>query len=229
MAIIATDSTRFSGVIAREFDPASAYCRDTLVYNGTAITLAVGAVLGSYLNSPTLVAGAVVGSGGGSVGSISIVGNTFLKTGIYTIKFLTATSFQVSEPITGDVIGTGTNAVAFSQNGLTFTVTAAGTAFAIGDTIPLTVAGTVKFKLVEASSTDGSEIARAVVIADVLGLSRPQVTVLNTDVKLLAMTRGPVILKKAGLAFGASVNSTALLNTAYAQLTAAGMIPETSI
>jgi hypothetical protein len=138
MAIIANDSTRFSGVIAREYDPASAYCRDSVVYNGTAITLVVGAVLGK--------------------------------------------------------------------------VTATG-----------------KYKLCEASAADGSQVAAAVVIADSLGLSRPQTTVLNTDLLVLVMTRGPVILKKAGLVFGASVTAGALLTAAYAQLTAAGMIPETSV
>lgn len=138
MAIIATDSTRFSGVIEREYDPASSFCRDSVVYNGTATTLPVGAVLGK--------------------------------------------------------------------------VTATG-----------------KYKLVEATANDGSQVAAAVVIADVLGLSRPQVTALNTDLVMLAMTRGPVILKKAGLTFGASVTAGALTTAAYAQLTAAGMIPETSI
>ena len=138
MAIIAIDTNRFSAVVEREYDPASAFCRDTVVYNGTAITLNVGAVLGK--------------------------------------------------------------------------VTATG-----------------KYKLCEASAADGSQVAAAVVIADILGLSRPQAMVLNTDTQLLAMTRGPVILKKAGLSFGASVTAGTLTNTLYAQLTAAGMIPETSI
>lgn len=138
MSIIANDTTRFSGVIAREYDPASAYCRDTVVYNGTAITLLVGSVLGK--------------------------------------------------------------------------VTATG-----------------KYKLCEATANDGSQVASAVVIADIIGLSRPQYPALNTDLTMLVMTRGPVILKKAGLVFGASVTAGTLLNTAYAQLTAAGMIPETSV
>jgi hypothetical protein len=138
MAIIATDGNRFSSVVEREYDPASAFCRDTVVYNGTAVTLQVGAVLGK-------------------------------------------------------------------------------------------VTSTGKYKLCEATAADGSQVAAAVVIADILGLSRPQVMVLNTDTQLLAMTRGPVILKKAGLSFGASVTAGALTTAAYAQLTAAGMIPETSI
>ena len=226
MAIIATDSTRFSGVVNREYNPASGFCRDTVTYNGPVATLAVGAVLGSYLASPTLVAGTNVGTGNGTVGTISVAANTFLETGSYTIKFLTATTYQVSTPIRGTIIGTGATGVAFSQNGLTFTVTAGGTAFVAGDTIPMVVAGTVKFKLVEATATDGSQLAKAVVIADILGLSRPQTTVLNTDLQMLVLSRGPVIVARSLLQFGASVNSAPLLANAYAQLTSVGIIPE---
>lgn len=228
MAIIATDSTRFSGVVNREYDPASGFCRDALVYNGAAVQLNVGAVLGSYIASPTLVAGAVVGTGNGTVGTISVAANTYLETGIYTVKMLSATTFQVTTPNRNTVIGTGATGTAFSANGLTFTVTAGGTAFVAGDTIPLTVSGTTKYKLVEATATDGSQIAKAVYVADVIGLSHPITPVLNTDTTILALTRGPVIVEKFGLQFGASVTTAPQLATAYAQLTAVGIIPETS-
>lgn len=46
MAVIATDSTRFSGVIKYEFQPELGYCREAVVLNDTAQTLKVGAVLG---------------------------------------------------------------------------------------------------------------------------------------------------------------------------------------
>lgn len=46
MAVIATDSTRFSDVVAHEYEPQLAYCRESIVINDTAQTLKVGAVLG---------------------------------------------------------------------------------------------------------------------------------------------------------------------------------------
>lgn len=47
MSVIATDSTRFSGVVKYEFEPATAFCRESVVLNdSTARTLSVGAVLG---------------------------------------------------------------------------------------------------------------------------------------------------------------------------------------
>ena len=228
MAIIATDSTRFSGVVKREYDPASAYCRDTLVYNGAAVQINVGAVLGAFVASPTATPGAMVGTGNATAGTASAVSATYLQVGTYTVSMLTATTFVVLDP-QGDAIGTGATGVAFKANGLTFTVTAGGTAAAAGDTLPIVVGGTVKYKLVEASATDGSQVAKAVYLADQIGLAHPITPVLNTDTQILAMTRGPVIVAKGALQFGASVNSAPLLAAAYAQLTAVGILPETTI
>lgn len=226
MAIIATDSTRFSGVVNREYDPASGFCRDTLTYNGPAITVNVGTVVGKYYTGMTLTAGAVVGTGNGTVGSISVASSAFTEIGVYQIRMTAATTFTVNSP-RGSVIGTGATGTAFSQNGLTFTVTAGGTAFVAGDMIPLTVTGTVKVKPVVATATDGSQNAVGVIIADVMGLSKPQTPTLNTDTPMLALTRGPVIVEKGGLQFDASITGN-FLTVAYAQLTALGIIPETT-
>lgn len=46
MPVLFTDSNRFSGVVKYEFDPASAYCRESIVVNDVAQTLKVGTVLG---------------------------------------------------------------------------------------------------------------------------------------------------------------------------------------
>lgn len=46
MAVIATDSTRFSAVVKHEYEPASGICRESVVLNDTAQTLKVGTVLG---------------------------------------------------------------------------------------------------------------------------------------------------------------------------------------
>lgn len=46
MAVIATDSTRYSEVVAYEFEPQLGLSRESVVLNDTAQTLKVGAVLG---------------------------------------------------------------------------------------------------------------------------------------------------------------------------------------
>jgi hypothetical protein len=46
MAVIATDSTRFSAVVKYEFEPQLSYCRESIVLNDTAQTIKVGTVLG---------------------------------------------------------------------------------------------------------------------------------------------------------------------------------------
>lgn len=46
MAVISTDSTRFSAVVKYELEPQLALCRESIVINDAAATLRVGAVLG---------------------------------------------------------------------------------------------------------------------------------------------------------------------------------------
>lgn len=46
MSVIATDSTRFSAVVKWEDEPATGYCRESIVINDAAATLKVGTVLG---------------------------------------------------------------------------------------------------------------------------------------------------------------------------------------
>lgn len=227
MTIIATEGTRFSNVVKREYEPATAFCRDVVTYNGTAVTLQVGAVFGSFIASPVITPGAMVGTGNATAGTASVAANQFLLLGTYTVSMLTATTYVVLDP-QGDSIGTGATTVAFKANGLTFTVTAGGTPAVAGDTLPIVITGTKKYKLVEATATDGTQIASAVMIADVLGLARPTLPVVNTDTTFLCLTRGPAIVNKSQLTFGASVTGAAL-TTAYAQLAALGIIPETQV
>lgn len=46
MAVIATDSTRFSALVKHEYEPQLSFCRDVVTVNDAAQTLKVGAVLG---------------------------------------------------------------------------------------------------------------------------------------------------------------------------------------
>lgn len=46
MSLIATDTLRPSGVVKHEYAPELGYCREAVIYNGPATTLAAGTVLG---------------------------------------------------------------------------------------------------------------------------------------------------------------------------------------
>lgn len=231
MTVIATDGNRFSSVVKREFDPASAFCRDAVTYNGTAVTLQVGAVLGSFIASPIGTAGANVGTGNGVMGAVTMTSVAGLELGTYTVKITKAVSnagdFELLNPA-GRVIGLGQVATAFSQAGFAFTLADGATDFIAGDSIPIVVTGTKKYKLVEATATDGTQVASAIFVADTLGLSRATLTVVNTDTTLLCLTRGPVIVDKSQLTYGASVTGAAI-TTLYTQLNALGILTETEV
>lgn len=88
------------------------------------------------------------------------------------------------------------------------------------------VTATGKYKVQDASASDGSEVAAAVLIADSLGLSRDIALAGSTDTSVLVLARGPVILSKAGLTMGAGTDTTNEKNAVYASLKALGMICE---
>ena len=63
MAVIATDSTRFSEVVAFEFEPQLGLCREAIVLNDAAATLRVGAVLGKTADGKYKLAASAAGDG----------------------------------------------------------------------------------------------------------------------------------------------------------------------
>lgn len=87
------------------------------------------------------------------------------------------------------------------------------------------VTATGKYKKLEATAADGSQNAAAIYLGDTLGFSADLAVAATTDTKILVMVRGPALISKAGLTFGASVDTQGELDAAYAQLAALGMVP----
>lgn len=232
MTTIATDAPRLSDVIKYEQEPALGICRDVLTAYDAAATWNVGAVLGKFIASPTGTAGAAVGDGDGAIGTITVTSNANLELGVYKVVITKAVAnageFNLVSP-SGVVVGTGTVAVAFSAGGIAFTLADGTTDFALGTYIPITVAGTEKYKLVEATATDGSEVAKAIYISDVTGTYGSLALAANTDTKVLAITRGKVTASKDGLSYGVTVNTTAEKDALYAQLKSLQIFAETSV
>lgn len=218
MAVIATMTQHYGNLVKREFSPEWGYAKKLVTYNGTAVATPIGAVLGAFIASPVVTPGTMVGTGNATAGTASAVAHQFLQLGTYTVSMLTATTFVVLDT-QGDSIGSGSTTVAFKSNGLTFTVTAGATPAVAGDTIPLVVTGTTKYKLMETTATDGTQVPRVIVVGDATGRPLSTTPVVNTDTSFLVMYRGPAAVADAALTFGASVTAGAVRTAAIDQLT----------
>lgn len=232
MSVIATDSNRFSGVVKHEYEPASGFCREAVVFNDSAVTLKVGHVLGKTLTGAT--AAAVAGgsnTGNGTMGTVTVSG--LAENGVYTLRIIKAATnagdFIIVGP-SGRVVSYGTVAVAHSAAGLAFTLADGATDFAVGDTFTITVSGGVyKYKVVEATATDGTQNAAAIFIGDKVGNSGDLAVSGSTDTTILVLARGPAKVSKDKLTFGASVNTDAEKSLAYAQFAALGVMVDTTV
>lgn len=123
--------------------------------------LARGTVLGIAAEGSIASSKASGFVGGGSIGSMSFT--PAAESGIYSIACVATNTFTVTLP-SGEVLSTDATAgTAYSNNGLGFTITATGTAFAIGDTFLVTVPVlTGQANVVNSANTDGSQYADCV-------------------------------------------------------------------
>jgi hypothetical protein len=146
--------------------------------------------------------------------------------GTYTAKIVKAVAnagdFVLLDP-NGKVVGTGQVATAFNQAGFSFTWADGATDFVVGDYIPIVVTGTVKYRLVEATAVDGSEVAKVVVVGDSTGSTLTVTPVVNTDTTFLVIYRGPVAVADDALSYGATVNTADEIAALEAQLEAVGI------
>jgi len=124
--------------------------------------------------NPSIVSAAGTNTGNGTLGSLTATGYA-AKAGVYAVEFDDATHFIVSDP-TGAEVGHGTTGVAFKAGGLSFTITAGGTAFVAGDSFAVTVAaGSGKYKPFDPANVDGSQIPSGILFAtkDVTTVDKP--------------------------------------------------------
>jgi hypothetical protein len=96
-------------------------------------------------------------------------------------------------------------------------VTYNGTAASL---VPGTVLGKVtadgKYKVAIQTAADGSQVADAIVLVE-------KTTLLNTDITVLCLVKGPAIVSKAGLILDASYDTDAEKEAVYAALVAKGI------
>jgi hypothetical protein len=150
MTKLATRSNKLSGVLA--FEEAAEYgvCRE----NVTVVVetgMDVGAAVRRTIVGGTAAAVAGTNTGNGTVGTITVTNPAAIDT--YRVVFTAATAFNLynsaGQLITSGATGTAINGVA--GQGLSFTITAGGTAFVAGDSFVITVSGTYKFVWIAAA------------------------------------------------------------------------------
>lgn len=230
-ALISTEDVRIGNVVKKEYWAESGFCRKAVTaYEASQKTYAIGTVLGKTLVSGA--AAAVAGAsnvGNGTMGSITVSAHAI--PGVYTLRIVSesanAGGFQIFNA-SGALVGSGNVASAFSGAGLAFTLADGSEDFDIGDTFTITVSGTEKWKIVENTASDGSAIARGIYIGTAQGFGSTTVAA-TTDTTVIILERGPAIVAKEQLVYGASINTTVEKNALYAQLAAVGIIAEAQI
>lgn len=230
MSLVATEATRFNGVVKYEQEASVGICRDVVtVYEAGTKTYPIGTVLGRTFVSTSVTATAGTNTGNGAIGTVTATGKA--QRGTYTIRIIKAATnagdFTVSDP-SGAVTGYGTVAVAYS-NQIAFTLADGAADFAVGDSWTVEVVGDYKYKQVEATATDGSAVARAIYISANDGSFSTSTIAATTDTSVIALVRGAAIVGKETLTYGASIDTTAEKTKLYSELEAIGIICRSQI
>lgn len=127
--------------------------RDNITVTQTGTAIASGTILTRVDTGTAAFAMDAGATGNPTSGSIT-VGAAAIP-GVYVVEFTAATKFTVEDP-NGVTVGTGTLGSAFNKGGLTFTLTAGGTAAVAGDTAKITVAaGSGKYIVYTANGAAG--------------------------------------------------------------------------
>ena len=133
-----------------------------------------GAVLGQLNVNPIQAAAKAGNTGNGTIGALSVAGAP--DTGIYTATATSPTVFAVVDP-EGNALGNATAGTPFTSGEINFTITAGGTAFAVGDGFNITVSDAVgTYILSVKTASDGSQTPVAILADDADATAGPVTT-----------------------------------------------------
>ena len=225
MTKLATRSNKLSGVLVFEEMPEHGVCRsvDTVTIEAG---MDVGAVLRSTITAGTGTYTADAGNTGNfTVGAITVADPA--KVGNYHIVFTAATAFDLYDPngifVVAGATGTAINIEA--GEGLSFTITAGGTAAVAGDSGVIAVAGTVKYKWVAA--TDVTTLPSDVRVLIESTKDVPSLTA--GDYSLVTLAKGHAGVVDGGLLFKGTALSAGQKATVYAALEAKNIHVRTQV
>lgn len=207
-----------------------AYTGDVLLaefdsrFNREAVTIASGADLGvgSVLSRIRTAASAAKTGGNTGNGTLTLDATTPVlagaKIGVYTVRAIAASTdaatFRVTDPdglVLGDIALAGTFA-----NGIKFVIADGATDFAVGDGFDVTVSAG-NWKLYDPENEDGAVTPEGILIGETALAASAAVTA-------VALTRGPALVRRGGLVFGAGVDNLAKRNAAVAALARLGIV-----
>jgi len=167
MPTVITEGRRTAEFLASEANGSLSREQVTLL---SGQNLKAGSVLGQTLVGGVAAAVAAAGNvGNGAMGAIAVTGPA--KNGTYMLTIVAAAAnggnFVLEGP-DGVEIGAGKVAVAFAGGGLAFTLADGATDFAVGDTFSIKVSGGIaKYKQWNPANNDGSQVATAILYANV--------------------------------------------------------------
>ena len=79
------------------------------------------------------------------------------------------------------------------------------------------------YRVAVETAVDGSKVAAAIYVGDVLGNDK-QTIAASTDTKVLVLKRGPAIVSQTGIILDATYNNAAKKNAVYASLAALNIL-----
>lgn len=147
--------------VATVYNPDQLIAGDAKLVTEGQATITGGADLprGTILGKVTVGAITSAAKSGGNTGNgtnTALSAGTKTKTGVYAVRFLTATTYTVTDP-EGRALPNGVNG-AYSNPEINFTITAGGTPFVAGDGFDITVAaGSAYYKKSVKTAVDGSQ------------------------------------------------------------------------
>jgi phage protein U len=175
------------------------------VLNPTNDILLPGSLLGRISTGAASAAAQVGNTGNATVGAITVASAAVV--GVYVVEFLTATTFSVALP-GGALLANGATGVAYSQGGLSFTITAGGTPMVAGDGFNITVTKAPgDFARHNLGASDGSETVAGILYEEVA----PQTTALRAITRRDCEVNGAHLIYSAGATAGQIATANAAL------------------
>jgi hypothetical protein len=204
MTKIASRSNKLSGVLAFEENAEYGVCRENVTVTFET-GMDVGAAVRRTITSGTGTYTADTNTGNFTCSAVTITDPA--EVGNYRIVFTAATTFNLYNPqgvlLTAGATGTAVNGEA--GMGLSFTITAGGTAAVAGDSATIAVAGTYKWKWIAAADVATLPTYVAVVIESVKDL--PSLTT-ATDYSMTVLSRGWAGVVGASLLYKDTLSAT---------------------
>lgn len=184
--------------------------RENGIISNSGAIIASGTVL-TKVDAGTAAFALIAGATGNPTSGAIAVG-VAAKPGVYRGQFTAATKFDIEDP-DGVKVGNGTLGSAFNKGGLTFTLTAGGTAAVAGDEFTITVAeGSGKYIPYTANGAAGEAVAILYEATDTsTGDVKRVVIEVDAEVNRFELTGLDALAEKQLLAKGIKVRGKATL------------------